>query len=406
MPISVRRRKRKWHKAVLPTALALLLVGSSATTGSAATVLSRQWHLGAMQAETMWRTSTGEGVTVAVIDTGVREVPELAGRLLEGKDFTDGVAGEHDEAGTTAAAVIAGTGKGAGGRESAYGLAPGAKILPLKVSDGSETPDSGERSIAVNSDLVPAIRYAADSEAKIISISVTASLSGGGAVNEAVIYALSKGKLIFAAAGDSEFPKRPVKNPAAIPGVTGVAALRKDATALKSSAVGPEVTLSAPGEDVLSACAEREGLCTSSGTAVATAVTAASAALIWSKHPDWTNYQVLRVLLNTAGAPKSGAVRNDYVGYGAVRPRIALKTPGDPGPADSYPLPDLVETPDAQPGVGSGAGATTPAASAETDHRGTALLVSLGVCAAGLICLAVAVPLLIADRRRTGLSRP
>ncbi|MEE1809590.1 S8 family serine peptidase [Streptomyces sp. BE133] len=387
--------------------MALLLVGTSATTGSAATVLSRQWHLGAMQAETMWRTSTGEGVTVAVIDTGVREVPELAGQLLEGKDFTDGVTGEHDEAGTTAAAVIAGTGKGAGGKESAYGLAPGAKILPLKVSDGSEAPQSGERSIAINSDLAPAIRYAADSEAKVISISVTASLSIGGAVDEAVKYALSKGKLVFAAVGDSEFPERPVQNPAAIPGVTGVAALGKDLAALKSSAVGPEVTLSAAGEDVLSACAEPEGLCTSSGTAVATAVAAASAALIWAKHPDWTNYQVLRVMVNTVGGPTSGAVRNNYIGYGGVRPRIALKTPGDPGPADVYPLPDLTETPAAQPGGGGGAG-TTPVAATTTEGRNTAFLVSLGVCAAGLLCLAVAVPLLLTDRRRTrsGLSRP
>ncbi|MFB7076393.1 S8 family serine peptidase [Streptomyces sp. NPDC056308] len=383
-----------------------MLIGASATTGSAATVLSQQWHLGAMQAEAMWRTSTGEGVTVAVVDTGVREVPELAGQLLEGKDFTDGVMGKHDGAGTTAAAVIAGTGKGAGSKESAYGLAPGAKILPLKVSDGSEAPDSLERSMAITSDVMPAIRYAADSEAKIISISVAASPGADGALGDAVEYALSKGKLVFAAAGDSDIVARPVKSPAAIPGVIGVAAAGMDATALKSSAVGPEVTLSAPGKNLLSACAEPEGLCTSSGTAVATAVAAASAALIWAKHPDWTNYQVLRVMVNTAGGPTSGAVRNNYVGYGVVRPRIALKTPGDPGPADTYPLPDLAETPGAQPGVGSGAGATTPAATAETGHRGTAFLVSLGVCAIGLVCLAVAVPLLIADQRRTSLSRP
>ncbi|MFB7917707.1 S8 family serine peptidase [Streptomyces sp. NPDC056061] len=361
-----------------------------------------------MQAETMWRTSTGEGVTVAVLDTGVREVPELAGRLLPGKDFTDGTKGKHDEAGTTAAAVIAGTGRGAGGRESAYGLAPGAKILPLKVSDGSEVPDSLKRSVRIASSVAPAIRYAADSEAKVISISVGAGLGVDQLLSPAVTYALAKGKLVFAAVGDSEVANAAVKSPASVPGATGVAAVGKDLVALTSSAVGPQVMLSAPGEDVLGACAGTQGLCTSSGTAVATAVVAASAALVWAEHPDWTNYQVLRVLVNTVGGPKSGAVRNDYIGYGIVRPRIALKEPGDPGPADVYPLPDLAETPGAPPGGGAdgGADSATPVASVGGDGPGTAFLVSLGVCATGLVCLAVAVPLLVADRRRTGLSRP
>ena len=56
------------------------------------------------------------------------------------------------------------------------------------------------------------------------------------------------------------------------------------------------------------------------GTSDASALASASAALIWSKHPDWTNNQVLRVMLNTASKPKSGKDRTDYLGYGTVRP--------------------------------------------------------------------------------------
>nr|WP_307126797.1 S8 family serine peptidase [Streptomyces sp. B1I3] len=343
-------------------------------------------------------------MTVAVIDTGVREVPELAGQLLAGKDFTDGVVGEHDEGGTTAAAAIAGTGKGAGGEESVYGLAPGAKILPLKVSDGSEAPDSLLRSITINNALAPAIRYAADSEAKVITVSVAAR-QGSAVVAEAVKYALSRGKLVFAAVGENASGRGEVQNPAVVPGVVGVASVGEDLAASAYSTRGPEVDLSAPGEDVLSACAEKAGTCRSSGSAVASAIAAASAALIWAEHPNWTNYQVMRVMVNTAGGPTSGAVRNDYIGYGVVRPRIALQTPGDPGPADSYPLPDFTDAPAPQSGGATGGEKAIPVAA---DNRHHAFVISLGVTGVGLLCLALSVPLLMADRRRVGrnLSGP
>jgi hypothetical protein len=101
-------------------------------------------------------------------------------------------------------------------------------------------------------------------------------------------------------------------------------------------------------------------------------LTSASAALVWSAHPTWTANQVLRVLLNTASKPTDGAERNDAIGYGAVRPRVALQTPGDPGPADVYPLAehegwkqgaDVSATPTKG---AEGSGAPAPSASAAT----------------------------------------
>lgn len=402
----IKGRRSTWSRAAVPAGLALLFLGASVTTVSAQTVLSQQWHLNAMKAEEMWQVSTGKGVTVAVIDTGVREVPELAGQVLPGKDFTDGVSGKNEDHGTTTAAVIAGTGKGRGGKESAYGLAPGAKILPLKVSDGSETSDYDTRSVVINGDLAPAIRYAADSEARIISVSVTAD-EGSVEVKKAVDYALSKGKLVFAPVGDPESVGMPVQYPARTPGVVGVAAIDKDLKSLKTAAVGADVELSAPGVNVLSACAEKSGRCESTGTPVAAAVVAASAALIWAEHPDWTNYQVLRVMVDTVGAPTSGAVRNNYIGYGVVRPRIALKSPGDPGPADTYPLPDRSAPPSQPDRASAGAPGSSTASTAGAGHS-TAFLIALSVSVAGLLCLGVAGPLLLADRRRMrlGLSRP
>lgn len=236
------------------------------------------------------------------------------------------------------------------------------------------------------------------------------------AVRAAVDYARSKGKLIFAAVGEFLIDAPLVAYPAATPGVVGVSAVDKDLTALKKSAAGLAVDLSAPGEDIISACAGRTGLCRSKGTAVATALASTSAALIWSMHPDWTNNQVLRVMLNTAGGPTSGAQRNDNVGYGAVRPRIALKTPGDPGPADEYPLRDLAAAespaPSAKPSKATGSSensdddSATATPAADGDGGSSAgLWIGLGVGAAVLVGAGVAV-VAVRSRRRNAAAAP
>lgn len=125
-------------RTVLPVARALLALGVGTAPAHADTVLSGQSHLTRMQAQEMWRTSTRAGVTVALVDTRVREVPELSGRLLPGKDFREGAAGERNDFGT-AASVIAGTSKGPGGRESALGLAPGRRCCCRWCPDGQGT---------------------------------------------------------------------------------------------------------------------------------------------------------------------------------------------------------------------------------------------------------------------------
>ncbi|WP_413753510.1 S8 family serine peptidase [Streptomyces sp. R-74717] len=403
----------------MPGVLALLMVGGVAAPAHADTVFSQQWHLDEMKAQEMWRTSTGKGVTVALIDTRVREVPELAGRLLPGKNFARAAPMEQNEYGTTAASVIAGNGKGPDGQESAYGLAPGAKVLPLVIPEGQDADNAAEQDKAINTGMAPAIRYAADSEAKIISVSFGAS-EDDQPVRDAVKYARSKGKLIFAAVGDSSIDDPLVEYPAATPGVVGVTGIGKNLHAIKKAGVGITVDLSAPGEDVISACAGGTGLCKSGGTGVATALVSASAALIWAEHPTWTANQVLRVMVNTAGGPTSGAVRNDYIGYGVVRPRIALKTPGDPGAADRDPIPDYrtasptppqsspsPSPPKAHPDNASAAPAPGSPMSSATDggHSG-AFWAALVVCAVGVLCVVAAGPLLLADRCRMRLSRP
>lgn len=390
-------------------ALGVVLFGISATPAHAETVRSRQWHLTTMGAEKIWDISTGEGITVALIDTGVKPVPELKGRLVEGRDFPGAATARDRTLGTIPASVIAGTGKGAGGRESAFGLAPGAKIMPLNISDGLTGKGSVADQIeAVDEGLAPALRYAADSSAKIITISISVATDEGSVeARDAMKYALSKGKLVFAAVGGSDFSDTPrVQYPALLPGVIGVSAIDEKLNKVKHTAVGPEVDFSTPGADIITACAGDTGLCESNGTHVAAAVAAAAAALVWAKHPEWTRNQVLTVLRNTAAKPAGGEVRNDYVGYGALRAFRALKSPGDPGAPDAAPLPEFREaspTPspsDQTPTATPSASAVETAAPTDDGHT-PGFWIALGVSAAGLLCVAVGTPLLLAERRRS-----
>ncbi|MFE5808580.1 S8 family serine peptidase, partial [Streptomyces sp. NPDC056491] len=106
----------------------LLLAGVAATPAHAETIRSQQWHLDAMKVDDAWKISTGKGITVAVIDTGVNQIPELEGQVLPGKAFPVGDAevgrdNDYYGHGTSMAAIIAGTGKHPSG-DGAYGLAP------------------------------------------------------------------------------------------------------------------------------------------------------------------------------------------------------------------------------------------------------------------------------------------
>ncbi|MEU7167918.1 S8 family serine peptidase [Streptomyces morookaense] len=314
--------------------ICLIPPGVLASPAFADDMRSREWYLDAMQAADIWNVSRGEGVTVAVLDTGVdSSIPELEGQVLAGADLSNKPTGPHDDRdghGTEMAALIAGTGSSGG----IQGLAPGVKVLPIKTvgesKEGFADPLWGK-----------AIRYAVDHGARVINISmISPGLVGNSSKTEAALkYALDKGSLVFAGSGN-DGDKGNVENyPASFPGVVSVGAVDSNRKVTKWSNSASHVVLAAPGDEIPGRCKESSGFCATRGTSQATALASASAALIWSKHPDWTNNQVLRVMMDTAGKPATGGVPSIYLGYGIVRPRkVLVDGEGNPGPADVNPL--------------------------------------------------------------------
>ncbi|MFI7322934.1 S8 family serine peptidase [Streptomyces venezuelae] len=337
--------------AVLP-----LLLPGLAPSAAADDVRSKQWYLKAMEAENLWKASTGDGISVAVIDTGVSETPALRGRVESGGDFA-GVPGgplkDYHSHGTTMAELIVGSGK-----EGLKGLAPGAEVISFRVGLGKTFKNRK------SSGVPEAIRAAADSDARIISMSFSGEYLRPSE-KKAVEYAQSKGKLMFAGVGNDAEKKNFVGYPAAYPNVVGVSAADKTGKVAKFSEFGEYVDLAAPGLGIprwcdntfRSYCDEGGG-----GTSAATAIASASAALVWSKHPDWTANQVLRVLIDTAGRDWPKDEPSDYLGYGLIRPaRNVVKGEGKPGPADVDPITNKKSA-----GAGSADGDSPAASSAPT----------------------------------------
>ncbi|CAM5419686.1 S8 family serine peptidase [Streptomyces viridifaciens] len=372
--------RMRWRAATAALLAAGVVVGPIAAAAAAdGSIREKQWHLDAMHASEMWKVSKGQGITVAVIDGGFKlDHPDLVGQFLQGKDFSGssgGVGSYGDGHGTEMASLIAGTGESVGGT-GAYGLAPGAKILPLKINNGSV---SGASPTDFLDQIGQAVNYAVDHGAKVINISQgmdAARFASDDVVKLSGILAQAraKGALVVASVGNQAQSGNPVSYPGGLPNVVGVGALDHDAVVTSESEQGPQVILTAPGMDIVAACAADTGYCKSHGTSDAAALVSASAALVWSVHKDWTANQVLRVLINTAGKPHDGSVRNDLGGYGSVRPRVALTDPGDPGPADVSPIP-VAPVPTASPS----ASAASPAPASSSSPGDSPSEVAVGV---------------------------
>lgn len=338
----------------------------------------------------------GTGTVVAVIDSGVDPThPQLAGRVLPGADFLDpGGEGAHDCVGHgTAVASLIAAAPTAG--IAFHGLAPGARILPVRVSE-QQIVDGAQTGRTVPPDrFAAAVRWAVDNGADVLNLSVV--LYGDDpAVRAAISYASAKDVVVVAAVGnqhgDTEPPRQrtqdPVPYPAAYAAVLGVGAITEAGQAADYSQAGTYVDLVAPGGHVLTAT-PGGGHAYADGTSYAAPFGAATAALVRQRWPELTATEVLeRIIATTDPAP--GGPDSDAYGYGVLNPFRAVSDAA-PSPRSTRPGPA------AAPAIPA---AEAAAAAARTGNASRALtLAGLGIAAAA-VTLALAVVLPRARRRR------
>ena len=280
-------------------------------------------RLGARKA---WTMATGKGVTVAVVDSGVADANAHfpRGVLLPGRSFAGGSARQDERThGTAVAGIIAA--RSIGDRSGVVGLAPGARILPVKVVPDDQREEDGDVGVEA---LADGIRYAADEGADVVNVSLSTGRDDPR-LRSAVQHATRQGSLVVASAGNrrtAEGPADGPRYPAAYPEVLAVAATDADDRVTEDSVHGTHVDLAAPGRDVLTSWGAW-GDCYLSqdgeSTSHATAYVAAAAALVVERFPEDGPAAWKHRLEATAARDRRDA-RDDAAGWGVVQPVEAL----------------------------------------------------------------------------------
>ncbi|MFF3539669.1 type VII secretion-associated serine protease mycosin [Streptomyces sp. NPDC002466] len=404
---------RRWPTAAAATAVLLVVLPapSAAADGSAQCSFpsekyaGRPWSLQRVLMDELWKQSTGKGVRVAVIDTGVDiKNPQLKDAVdtRSGRNFLprgieddngDKIArgkenGTSDSVGhgTKVAGIIAAReAKGTG----FTGLAPDATIIPIQQNDaeGHGTADT----------LAEAIRYAAGAaRADVINISqdTADAVKPADSLRQAVDAALAKGVVIVASAGNDGLDGNVKETyPASYPGVLAVAASDRNNERAAFSQSSESVGVAAPGVDMISTVPVG-GHCSDNGTSFSAPYAAGVAALIKAKHPDWTGKQIVAQIQQTA--ERSIAGRDRLVGWGVVDPVRALTEDDRP-----------IEQPVANEGMSRGE-APTPAEfhlGETADERNARLATYVMVGGAVLVAAIAGTAVAVRDARRRSARR-
>ncbi len=307
-------------------------------------IRARPWEDRQLDPRRAWSVSQGAGVVVGVIDSGVdADHPQLAGRVLDGFDYVRNQPGARFDCaphGTAVASIIA-AGPTAG--TAFHGVAPGARILPVRVTDRDRI-DETDGTAVQPATIGTAIRYAVDNGARVLNMSLTV-FRDIPEIRAAVQYARARDVLVVAAAGNLHGQGDPTPYPAAYEGVLGVGSIDIAGARAETSQVGEYVDLVAPGVKVTGADPGR-GHELWEGTSFATPFVSGTAALVRAARPDLTADEVADRLVRTAGVARGGARSTGY-GHGVVDPYRAVTdtvvgAPATPAPAAAIPRVDRV----------------------------------------------------------------
>lgn len=401
-----RSRPGRPRRRTLPAALVLasLLGAVSGSLAGAAPASAdsireqQQWALDAINAPEAWRTTRGEGVTVAVLDTGVdADHPDLEGAVSRSKDLVGMGAGPGDaewaEHGTAMAGIIAGRGHGPDSEDGVLGVAPEAKILSVRVLLEDDDPARDRARRTRGDALAEGIRWATDHGADVINLSLgddSASAHPDPEEDAAVRYALRKGVVVVASAGNGGQAGDPVSYPAGYPGVIAVTAVDRTGSATAFSTERWYATVCAPGKDVIVPGPD-DRYYSAWGTSSAAAFVSGTVALLLSAHPGLKPAEVKRLLTQTAQDPPEGG-RDDARGSGLVDAAAAIEAAAGSDASEGGP-------------PASGGGQDTPEyfgagpRREESDAGGTAWLAPVAAVL-GVLMLATAAVLFAAARNR------
>lgn len=272
---------------------------------------TKSWALPKTQATTAWDTTNGNGVVIAILDTGVNSShPDLASNIVPGWNIYDNNANTSDVHGhgtgvAGTAAMVGNNGTGS------TGVAWGAKIMPVRIS----APDG----YAYWSTVAQGVYWAADNGAKVVNISYN-GVSGSSTVQSAAQYLRNKGGVVVVAAGNSGGLESIAANDALL---TVSATDSNDARASFSS-YGDYVDLAAPGVSIYSTTSAGS-YANWSGTSFSSPVTAGVVALMMSANSKLGSADIERILKSTA-VDLGSAGADPYFGAGRVDAAKAVAT--------------------------------------------------------------------------------
>lgn len=303
------------RSGALAVLLALVLAVLPAPLAQADWVRDYQWWLSEYGITQAWQTTKGEGVRIAIIDSGVdASHQDLVGAVVDGADMSgrgvrDGTAGigVDPDHGTMVASLAAGRGRGSDG---IIGVAPKADLLAISLGFGM----GGD----LDQQIADAVIWAVDHGADVINLSLTrTSATWPESWDKAFLYAFEHDVVVVAAAGNRGSGTTMVGAPATIPGVLTVAGVdRRGKASFDASTQGITIGVSAPSEDLVGAI-PGNGYVTWAGTSGAAPIVSGIVALVRSAHPDLDANNVIQRIIATAKPQSSQAVDPIY-GRGLV----------------------------------------------------------------------------------------